>query len=102
MTLITKAAAAPLVADNGTLVIVSECADGIGPLSVVNEAIFRIGVLPRLAPGTSIRLVSALPSTEVDRTLVTYAESVVKVLSETSGRIAVVPRASQLILEASS
>ena len=29
----------------------AECADGIGPLDVVNEAIFRIGILPRLAPG---------------------------------------------------
>ena len=44
------AAAAPLVEPGGTLVVAAECTDGIGPLDVVNEAIFRIGVLPRLAP----------------------------------------------------
>ena len=41
-------ACAPLVADGGALVLIAECADGVEPLATVNEAIFRIGVLPRL------------------------------------------------------
>lgn len=96
------AAAAPLVEDNGTLVVVAECAEGIGPLTVVNEAILRIGVLPRLPPGASLRLVSALSPRDVGATLLEYAESVSDVLAKKAGRILVVPRASQLILEPTS
>jgi nickel-dependent lactate racemase len=94
------AAMAPLVAPGGTLALVAECADGIGPLDVVNEAIFRIGVLPRLAPGVTLRLVSSLPSADVASTLLTPA-TLPALLDEQPGRILVVPRASQLILEAS-
>ncbi|MEO7729450.1 MAG: lactate racemase domain-containing protein, partial [Kofleriaceae bacterium] len=54
------AAVAPLVEPNGTLVLAAECPDGIGPLETVNEAIFRIGVLPRLPPQARLVLVSDL------------------------------------------
>src|SRR5690606_33165342 len=63
------AAVAPLVADDGVLVLVAECPDGTGPLPIVNEAIFRIGVLPRLPSGATIRLVSALSPSRVACTL---------------------------------
>jgi len=96
------AAVAPLVEANGTLVLVAECPDGTGPLAVVNEAIFRIGVLPRLAPGVSIRLVSSLSPQTVADTLLDYAGSVASVLAERRGRVVVVPRASQLIVEGDS
>lgn len=92
------AAMAPLVAPGGILALVAECADGIGPLDVVNEAIFRIGVLPRLAPGVTLRLVSSLPSSDVARTLLTPA-TLPALLHERPGRILVVPRASQLLVE---
>ncbi len=65
------AAAAPLVEPGGTLVVAAECADGTGPLDVVNEAIFRIGVLPRLATGVSLQLLSSLPDHVVAKTLLT-------------------------------
>jgi len=99
------AAAAPLVAENGTLVVVAECAEGIGPLEIVNEAIFRIGVLPRLQPGVRLVLVSALSETETARTLLAYAPSVSSVLAETpptSDPILVLPHASHLIAEPTS
>jgi nickel-dependent lactate racemase len=103
------AAAAPLVAENGTLVVVAECADGIGPLDVVNEAIFRTGVLPRMRSGVKLVLVSALAENEVNQTLVAYASSVAAVLAATarpitagSDPILILPRASHLIAEASS
>jgi nickel-dependent lactate racemase len=92
------AAAAPLVAAHGMLVIVAECADGIGPLDVVNEAIFRIGVLPRLAPGVQLRLVSSLPPEDVARTLIAPAVSVEAALP--AGEVLVLPRASHVIAEA--
>ncbi|MDX2093603.1 MAG: lactate racemase domain-containing protein [Kofleriaceae bacterium] len=93
------AACAPLVAANGALVLVAECPDGIGPLETVNEKIFRIGVLPRLAPGAAIHLVSNLSSETVAGTLIRYAASVADVLAQSPGQVVVVPKASQLILE---
>ncbi|MGE0550640.1 MAG: lactate racemase domain-containing protein [Kofleriaceae bacterium] len=96
------AAAAPLVAPGGDLVIAAECADGTGPLSVVNDAIFRIGVLPRLAAGVSIWLVSSLSEHQVAQTMVRHAKTVEQVAAQRSGHIVVIPSASQLLLEASS
>lgn len=93
------AAVAPLVTDHGTIAIAAECCDGVGPLDVVNEAILRIGVLPRLPPGARVRLISGLDRETVDATLVEYAPSIAAVLDETVGPIVVVPRASQLLFE---
>ena len=92
------AAAAPLVAPNGTLVVAAECAEGIEPVDVVNEAIFRIGVLPRLAPGVSLVLVSSLDQATVSRTLLTYAPSVESQLANV--RTLILPNASALLCEA--
>jgi nickel-dependent lactate racemase len=96
------AAAAPLVEESGTLLIAAQCPDGTGPLDVVNEAIVRIGVLPRLPPGARLLLVSDLSPSLVERTLLSHAPSVADVVTRTRGRILVVPRASQLICEATS
>jgi nickel-dependent lactate racemase len=97
------AAAAPLVAPNGTLVVAAECAEGIEPLEVVNEAIFRIGVLPRLAPGVQLVLVSSRSQDEVTRTLLTHAPSVDSVLARMhDARTLIIPRASRVIAEAAS
>ncbi len=95
------AAAAPLVAEGGTLVLAAECAGGIGPLDVVNEAIFRIGVLPRLPPGASLVLVSSLSTETVARTLLTHAPAIEPLLHGAEP-IVVIPRASRLLLEPTS
>ncbi|MDQ3338557.1 MAG: lactate racemase domain-containing protein [Myxococcota bacterium] len=94
-------ACAPLVADGGDLVLVAECAEGTGPLDTVNEAIFRIGVLPRLPTNAKIHLVSALPREVVERTVVRPLTTLTPLL-ERADSIVVVPRASQLILETDS
>jgi nickel-dependent lactate racemase len=96
------AAAAPLVDENGTLVIVAQCPDGTGPLDVVNEAILRIGVLPRMPRDARVVLVSDLAPAVVASTLVGYAASAGDLLEHTPGHVLVIPRASQLICEASS
>lgn len=93
------AAVAPLVEDNGTLVIVAECPDGIGGLETVNEAILRIGVLPRLPPGAKLLLVSSMSAETVATTLVSHCESLAEVVRSTEGHIVVVPHASQLLFE---
>ena len=87
------AAASPLVEPGGELVIVAECPDGIGPVEVVNEAIFRTGILPRLPPGARLSLVSSMPPELVARTLVEYRAEI----PEISGRALVIPKASQLL-----
>jgi hypothetical protein len=96
------AATAPLLQADGVLVLVAECPDGIGPKVVVNEAIFRIGILPRLPAGARIALVSGLPPNEVGCTLVEYAASVEDAIRDTPGPVVVIPRASQLIVEPTS
>lgn len=93
------AAAAPLVAEGGTLALAAECADGTGPLDVVNEAIFRIGVLPRLPRGATLALVSALPAETVARTLLTWAPSLEPLVRAAGDPIVVLPRASRLLVE---
>jgi nickel-dependent lactate racemase len=93
------AAAAPLVTAGGRLVLAAECASGIGPLDVVNEAIFRIGVLPRLAPGVTLSLFSSLSPSEVSRTLLTHAPSIDL---HDADPIVIVPRASRLLIEPTS
>jgi nickel-dependent lactate racemase len=94
-------ACAPIVADGGDLVVVAECAEGIEPLETVNEAIFRIGVLPRLPADARLHLVSALPAATVARTLLSHVTDLSE-LVEKAASIVVVPRASQLIIEACS
>lgn len=91
------AAVAPLVEPGGALVVVAECADGIEPIDTVNEAIFRIGVLPRLAERVAMYLVSSLSPDVVARTLLRYAASVDEVLAAHAGRVVVVPHASKLL-----
>lgn len=93
------AAVAPLVEADGLLVVVAECAGGTGPLDVVNDAIVRIGVLPRLARGVRLRLVSSLPPDVVGATLFEHAASVADAIADHPGPVTVVPRASQLLFE---
>ena len=90
------AAAAPLVARGGTLVLVAECADGIGPVETVNRAIYEIGIRPRLAEGVRVVLVSGMPR-EVVAT--SYAEYAARAEDVVAGSVLVVPRASQIIVE---
>ena len=94
------AAVAPLLEPGGTLVIAAECPEGVGPLETVNEAIFRIGILPRLPVGARIVLVSGLSREVVEQTLVEYAARVEDVIGQTN-RILVVPKASQLLCDGS-
>ena len=62
------AAVAHLLNPGGTIWLVAECGDGIGgSFEVVNEAIFELGMKPRLPDEHTIRLVSDLPASDVER-----------------------------------
>lgn len=89
------AAVAGLVAPGGLLVIVAPCGSGIGPLGIVNDAIFKTGVLPRLPPGAQIGLLSLQPAEEVALTHLKHVDSLVS-LAPTDDFL-VVPAASSLI-----
>ncbi|MCX5747735.1 MAG: lactate racemase domain-containing protein [Proteobacteria bacterium] len=94
------AACAPLVSAGGLLVIAAACPDGIGPLDVVNEAIFQIGILPRLAANVRLALASSLSEDIVRQTLLAPIAPIA--LSTLTGSLLVIPRASQLLFEVDS
>jgi nickel-dependent lactate racemase len=93
------AAAASLVEVGGCLVIAAECAGGIEPLTTVNEAVWRLGVLSRLPARAEVRLVSSLVEAQVKRTLLLHEPSVQTALARRTGRVVIVPRATSVILD---
>jgi hypothetical protein len=95
------AAVAHLLQVGGTIVLVAPCARGIGPVDVVNRAIYEIGLRPRLPAGHRILLVSGLPA---DHVLSTYARPVDSVEAAISGvdELLVVRGASKLLVDAVS
>ena len=93
------AAVAPILEENGTIVVVAECPDGIGGVDVVNHAIYDIGLRPRLPAGHRIVLVSSLSPAEVAPSYATWTPSVEAALAGVSGTVVVAPHASHLILE---
>jgi nickel-dependent lactate racemase len=96
------AAAAPLVADNGTVVLVAECWLGTGPLDIVNRGIFEIGIRPRLPAQHEVLLVSALPPELVAKTYCRHAASLEVALAGMAEPPLVLPRAGSLLCEAAA
>jgi nickel-dependent lactate racemase len=92
------AAVAPLLDDDGTIVVVAECPDGIGPVDTVNQAIYEIGLRPRLPAAHRIVLVSSLDEAAVAPSYARWAARAEDVLAGAPGPIVVAPRAGHLIL----
>lgn len=93
------AAAAPLLLPGGTLVVVAECPDGIGPVETVNRAIYDIGIRPRLPAEHRIVLVSSLGPDDVSQTFCTWAPSVESVLEACEAKPVIIPHAGAAIVE---
>ena len=93
------ASVADLLQVGGTIVIVAPCGRGIGPVDVVNQAIYEIGLKPRLPADHHIVLVSDLPSEHV---IPSYARPARSVESAISGvdELLVVRGASKLLVDA--
>lgn len=95
------AAAAPLVLPGGAVILAAECGDGTGPLATVNEAIYAIGIRPRLPPDHRIVLVSSLSPATVAETYCEWAPSVEAALAATGDDPpTVLPRAGSILVEA--
>lgn len=96
------AAAAGLLCDGGTLIVVAGCHEGIGPVDTVNRGIYELGLVPRLPRRHRIVLVSELGRDEVATSYCEWAPSVESVLAALAGApVTIVPRAGSLIIEVS-
>jgi hypothetical protein len=65
-----------LLRNGGTVVVAAECPEGTGPLQVVNEKIFALGVRRYLPPGHRLFLVSDMAEAAVAATYATFARNV--------------------------
>jgi len=92
------AAVAPLLADDGTIVVVAPCPAGVGPVDVVNRGIYQIGLAPRLPPRHRVVLVSDLARPIVDQTYATWAPDLATALAGADD-VLVVPEASKLVID---
>ena len=93
------AAVAPVAkGPNVTIILVAECAQGIGGVDTVNQAIYQIGIAPRLPRNHRIVLVSSLERTLVAQSYCEWARSVDHVLKGVTGPVAVFPHAGSAIV----
>jgi nickel-dependent lactate racemase len=93
-----------LLREGGTVVVAAECPEGTGPLDVVNEKIFALGVRRYLPRSHALFLVSAMGEAVVSHTYATFAPSLEWALSrarERAGKavldVAVLPDGGDLV-----
>jgi len=93
------AAVASRLRPGGHIVLVAQCPDGVGPVDVVNEGIYRIGLAPRLPRDHTVHLVSDLDPAVVRGSYCRPARSVEAVIEQVSPRrVVVAPRAGDLLV----
>ncbi len=85
--------------DGGTIVMAAACHDGIGPVGVINEGIYRLGVVHALPPRHRVVLVSEQPPEAVAPTFAEWAPSVEAALAALPDPddLIVMPRAGDLV-----
>jgi nickel-dependent lactate racemase len=91
-----------LLEDGGVVVVAAECPDGIGPVSIVNDAIFKLGVRRFLPERYTLLLVSSMDRATVAQSYATFAPSLEEALAEARriagpGRMVVMPDAGDLV-----
>ncbi|MBZ0234056.1 MAG: lactate racemase domain-containing protein [Deltaproteobacteria bacterium] len=92
------AAVAHLLLPGGTVVVVAPCPRGVGPVDVVNQSIYEIGLRPRLPADHRILLVSGCPAAEVSATYALAVDSLQDAIRGADDLL-VVRGASKLLLE---
>jgi lactate racemase len=88
-----------LLRPGGTVILAAECFEGTGPLQVVNEGIYRIGIRHFFPEDHRIILVSSMSAEVVSSTYCRYAPSVEAALSSCppDARILAIPFAGSLV-----
>lgn len=96
--------AGTLLQDGGVVIVCAECPHGVGPLRVVNEGIFQLGVRRYLPERYTLLLVSGLAEATVRETYATFSPSLEAALArarEVLGRpepdVLVLPDAGDLV-----
>lgn len=92
------APAGALLADGGTVILAASCAEGIGPVETINEAIYRLGLVHSLPARHRIFLVSERSAASVAPTFATYMPDMPTALAAAGpGRLAVLPYGGDLV-----
>jgi lactate racemase len=78
--------AGALLEEGGTLILVAECDSGIGPLSRVNDGIYRLGVARQLPARHRVVLVSTLSEAHARQSYAEPSESLSEALREAIAR----------------
>ncbi len=90
--------AGAVLRDGGTVVMAVECGAGIGPVGVINEAIYRLGSVHSLPPTHRVILVSRHPREAVAPTFAEWAPDVESALAAAgTGKLIVMPRGGDLV-----
>lgn len=91
------AAVAEATKPNSHIILVAECSRGIGPVKIVNEAIYQLGIAPRLK-GAHVVLVSSLPA-DSPTLFCSLAPSLQRALDARPGPRLIIPQADSILVE---
>jgi len=84
--------------EGGTVIIAAQCAAGLGPVDVINNKIYRLGMIHSLPKDHRVILVSDQPKELVERSFAEYAPTVETALESLGGsRVAVIPFAGEVL-----
>ena len=94
--------AGAVLADGGTVVLAADCTAGIGPVPVINEAIYRLGSVHSLPPRHRVVLVSRHGPEAVAPTFAEWAPSVSAAVTDARAKgadrsVLVMPRGGELV-----
>ena len=90
--------AGALLNEGGTIILAAQCGEGLGPVEIINESIYRLGVIHSLPRAHRVILVSEQGPNLVRQTFAEYAPDVASALSMAAANsIAVLPFAGDLV-----
>ncbi|MGC6416275.1 MAG: lactate racemase domain-containing protein [Bradymonadia bacterium] len=92
------AVAAPLLLDGGTIILCAACEEGLGPVDVINSAIYELGLKPILPEEHQIYLVSKHPASAIQPYFIEYLDSPHTILGDINmDDVVIVPYATSVI-----
>ncbi len=90
--------AGAILADGGTIIVAAECGDGLGPVEIINQKIYELGVIHSLPDRHRVILVSSCSAGEVEQTFAEYAPSVEAALNSVKAdRVTILPYGGEVI-----